>query len=422
MTEKILSALERLHMETWRINISRKESAELFFVRRNADMTRATDVSETHLTVFHDFEDGGVKMRGMSQISIYPGMSDAEMDKAILEAYENASHVKNKWFELPDPVKDECESKKGGEGLAQMARKMADAIFAADTLGKAFVNSVEVFAEEEHVRVLASNGLDVRYTKQNFNGEFVVQCIDGQDVELHRSFSYSKPDAQALQKEVEEALHTVQDRANATQAPVAGEYDCVLSGKQVARLLDGYVFKANASWIYARYSGYQVGSGVQGENVQGEKLNITLTSSEPYSEEGVPMPEMELVRDGVLQNIHGPARMCRYLDVQPAGPYRSAKLSNGTMPMAAMLKARCIHPVAFSDFQMDPFTGHFGGEIRLAYVYDENGVHTVTGGSINGSLLDKQGNMVFSLERYSTGEYDGPMAVLLRNVSVAGRE
>ena len=77
--------------------------------------------------------------------------------------------------------------------------------------------------------------------------------------------------------------------------------------------------------------------------------------------------------------------------------------------------------VAFSDFQMDHMSGHFGGEIRLAYLIEADGTVTpVTGGSVNGSILEAQRSLVFSQERYLTAAYDGPYAVRLKDVSVAG--
>ena len=41
---------------------------------------------------------------------------------------------------------------------------------------------------------------------------------------------------------------------------------------------------------------------------------------------------------------------------------------------------------------------------------------------MNGSILEAQKDMVFSKERYLTAEYDGPYAVRLRGVSVAGAD
>ena len=78
--------------------------------------------------------------------------------------------------------------------------------------------------------------------------------------------------------------------------------------------------------------------------------------------------------------------------------------------------------VAFSDFQTDDFTGNFGGEIRLGYLCDGKKVVPVTGGSVNGKLADAQNCLVFSTDRYRTAEYEGPYALLVKNVSVAGTD
>ena len=94
---------------------------------------------------------------------------------------------------------------------------------------------------------------------------------------------------------------------------------------------------------------------------------------------------------------------------------------NGTVAFAELKKGPCLWAVDFSDFQMDEMSGHFGGEIRLAYLIDEDGTVTpVTGGSVNGSILEAQKELTFSTDRYLTADYDGPYAVRLKNVSVAG--
>ena len=85
-----------------------------------------------------------------------------------------------------------------------------------------------------------------------------------------------------------------------------------------------------------------------------------------------------------------------------------------------MKKKPCLWAVAFSDFQMDSFSGHFGGEIRLAYLIENGKITPVTGGSINESLIEAQQNMRFSKERFVSAHYEGPYAVEFGNISVAG--
>ena len=85
-----------------------------------------------------------------------------------------------------------------------------------------------------------------------------------------------------------------------------------------------------------------------------------------------------------------------------------------------MKKEPYLYAVTFSDFQMDTMSGHFGGEIRLAYLFDGERVRIVTGGSVNGSINACSGGMKFTTERYDSKNYSGPFAVMLPGVRVAG--
>ena len=90
------------------------------------------------------------------------------------------------------------------------------------------------------------------------------------------------------------------------------------------------------------------------------------------------------------------------------------------MSLEEMRQAPCLEIVNFSDFQMDSYSGHFGGEIRLAFLYDGEKRIPVTGGSINGSILEAQKNLNFSSETQVDKEFEGPAAVCLTGVKVAG--
>ena len=86
-----------------------------------------------------------------------------------------------------------------------------------------------------------------------------------------------------------------------------------------------------------------------------------------------------------------------------------------------MKKEPYLYVVSFSDFSMDSLSGYFGGEIRLAYLFDGEKVMPVTGGSVSGNLLELQKDMAFSTERYKDKDYDGPFAVEFHGVAVAGK-
>lgn len=423
MLHNILSALEQNNIPVYLINDIKKETAELFFIKKHLDMRRLKDVHQYSVTVYHDFEKDGARMRGSSTISIHNGMNMEEMKEILKKAYFAASFVCNPFYELPfgrqeAPVK--IESTLNSNTLAENAGKMAEALFTEDTDKDTFLNSAELFVEKTLCRIVNSSGIDVSYEKYNVKGEFVVQCITPQDVETYQNFSYDELDTEALKSKVKQTLEMTKARARAKSAPAAGEYTVLLSGQYVKDIFEYYLDRSSAGMIYPKYSNYQVGTQVQGDDVTGEHLTITLKAKEPYSMEGIPMTDRPLVKDGILKTIHGNSRFSYYLGTAPTGIYNSFYVPSGTKTFSELKTGKYLHVVNFSDFQMDTFSGHFGGEIRLAFLCDGNTVTPVTGGSINGSLLEAQKNLVFSKDMQIEKGYEGPYAVKLEKVSVAG--
>ena len=426
MIERIKSALGRCGISLWRINERVDETAELFFVKKRLDTRRSKDVHKFEVTVFRDVAvDGQEKpARGFTSVQLTASMDDGQIEEKLKDAYYAAQFAANPWFEMPDPVQAPMVEEHGELAeapLAQSAGKMARSLFAPDTHEDAFVNSAEVFVYRVRRRILSSEGTDVSFIDSGVEGEFVVQCRQPEDVEIHNQFEYDRLDEQALSDKVAEALTFVRDRAHAQKVLKSGKYDLVLSGNAVAEVLSYYSARSMASMVYAKYSTWQRGEDVQGE-ADGERLDITLRAFHPYSAEGIPtMSDLPLLASGKLLAWHGPNRFCRYLGVKPTGTYEKMSCANGTVPLAELKKGPVLWAVTFSDFQMDEMSGHFGGEIRLAYLIEEDGkVTPVTGGSVNGSILEAQKDLAFSTDRYLTARYDGPYAMRLKGVSIAG--
>lgn len=422
MIERIKGALSRCGIALWRINELTEETAELFFVRKQLDTRRIKDVHKYTVTVFRDVE-GDKPGRGLTSVQLLPSMEDGQLDEELRGAYYAAQFAANPHYDLPDPVQAPPVEKAGELArapLAESAGKMARALFAPDVHEDAFINSAELFISRSAHRILSSAGTDVSYADARVSGEFVVQCTQPEDVEMYHSFRYDQLEEQALSAKAEEALTFVRDRARAQRVLKSGTYDLVLSGNQVSAVLSYYVERSAASMVYARYSTWQRGETVQGETA-GEGVELTLRATAPYSAEGIPMADLPLLHGGRLLAYHGPNRFCRYLEVQPTGSYEKMSCANGSLPFAQLKQGPCLWAVDFSDFQMDAMSGHFGGEIRLAYLIEDGKVTPVTGGSVNGSILEAQKDLAFSTERYLTARYDGPYALRLWGVSVAGQ-
>ena len=423
MIEKILSALMALNIETYAVSETQTQSAEAFFVRRRLDLQRSTRLTDYSVTVCRPFERDGARMLGSCAVPVYPGMDEDELREALASTYHAASLVCNPYYELYAGEREDfvpSRSAFAGKTPEENLRETADALFAADVREDVFLNSAEIFATRKLNRVVNSRGVDVSWESCQVQGEYVAQCVAPADVETHHQFLFLEPDAAALRAEVETALAQTRDRASASAPPRAGEYTVILSAEHMSTLLSYYTDHASAGLIYQKYSDYAVGMAVQGDNIRGDALTIVLKATQPYDPEGIPLRDRTLMEGGVLRAIQAGSRFAYYLGIEPTGAYRSIEVPVGDAPLAELKAQPHLHIVSFSDFQVDTFSGHFGGEIRLAYLYDGEQTRVVTGGSVNGSLLKAQEHMVFSRERYKTAGYDGPFAVAIQNVAVAG--
>lgn len=434
MVEQIKNALKKAEIADYTINEVSQESVECFFIRRNLDLKRRTNLLEYTVTVFYPFEKADSneetgqeadkkRMLGSSSVQIYPEMEEDEIVEAIRSAYHGASFVANPWYELVSGKAEDFVPSAGtlaGHSPEENMKEMVKALFASDTKETVFLNSAEIFSKRIVRRIVNARGVDVSYETCEVSGEYVVQCVSPQDVETYHSFSYRDLDTEALCRDVEESLEMTQARAKATSAPKAGTWKVILSGEHMRTFFQYYVSRSGAGMIYQKYSGYQTGMQVQGDSIQGDALTVILKAMDPYSTEGLPMKDRTLLDEGVLRTIHGDSKFAYYLGIEPTGTYRSISVPVGNTPLSEMKSGPYLHIVSFSDFQMDSFTGHFGGEIRLAFLCDGQTITPVTGGSVNGSIMDVQKNMVFSRERYKDGTYEGPFAVSLEGVQVAG--
>ncbi|MCR4960303.1 MAG: hypothetical protein K6A74_02535 [Lachnospiraceae bacterium] len=421
--ERIERILKECGIETYLIRKIRRESTELFYIKKKLDLRRITDVADMTVCIFKDVEKDGAKLRGRNDIIVDESMTDDEIREKIKAAAFAATCAPNKFFTLPDPEKSE-EIVKDSDLMGMDDKDIADAfvkaLYEEDHDDKAFINSFELFVYNYHVAIKGSTGVDVAYTKKEVSGEFVAQCKEPQDVETYQGFEYDSLATNDLKKLVRDTLVLTKDRAVATNMPKKGNYDVVLSGKYLQELMTFFLDRSNAAYVYQGYSNYEVGKNIQGEDVKGDVLNIRFGVNDPFNDEGIRMIERSFIEKGVLKTLHGAQRFCDYLGIAKIGTYSKVLLPEGSVK-SDELKKNCLHVVNFSDFQMDSLDGHFKGEIRLAYLYDENGNRSVvTGGSVNGSIIEGMKDLKFSREMQKLANYEGPEVIKIRNVAVNG--
>ena len=425
MIEKIKKILSECGINRWRINEVKEESAELFFVKHQLDTRRIKDTHKFVVTVVRESEKDGKKLSGSMGANVIASMTEQEIKTEIKSAYYAAQFAMNPDYDDPEKETSECVCKKNElteKPLAESAGKMAAAIFSADTNEHAYINSTEVFCHRYFKRVVSSNGTDVSFTDAVCKGDYVVQCKEPEDVELINQYQYDDVNVDAIKEGVKQYLDYAYDRARAQKTLKSGKYDVVICADNLAEIMTYYTEKSAADMIYPHYSSWNIGDDVQ-NGAKKDKVDLTLVATVPFSLDGIRMKDLQIIKDGKLTAIHGSTPFCRYLGLKPTGNFSKTRCDNqGSESFEDMKKKPCLVAVTFSDFQTDAMSGHFGGEIRLAYLVEDGKITPVTGGSVNGNLIEAQQNVVFSQDRYVSAGYEGPYAAKFENVSVAGVE
>ncbi|AKA68729.1 metallopeptidase TldD-related protein [Clostridium scatologenes] len=432
MINRIKSILETLDVDGYKIVETKVNSEELFFIKKDLDMNRSKDVHHFKVTVYKDFEEKKIKYKGSSIVNIHPTMSDEEIKKSLEGAAFAANFAKNQYYDLPKKAIKENEKIKEssfkGNTLSYWMEKLTEKLYEADNKERGNINSSELFLEKVYKRIINSNGVDVSF--ENYKGtiEFITNWREKEEIELYKSIGFSNFDEKQIVSSVNEMLFVSQQRALAKDMPKAGKYKVIFTGSAVKELLSYYVYQGNVEAVYNHMSIARLNENIQGDDVKGDLLSITLdpalensSYSVPFDEDGIALSKVEIFDKGLLKNYHGYFRHSFYLGVEPTGIINNFIVDGGSKAYKEMKNQPYMELVEFSDFQIDKLTGDFGGEIRLGWYFDGTKTTPITGGSVSGNMKDFHSNMYLSKEIQKDNEFQGPKALELFDVSIAGK-
>ena len=422
---------EMVGLEGWKVIEIQNESQELFFIKKKLDMNRSVDVHKYVVTVYVAFEEEGQRYLGQSQTEVASSMTEEEIKIILNDIKTGASFVKNKYYPLPeasDELPEQNETIFSTKPLSHWMPKLAQAIYKNDHYEAGGINSAELFLKKKVRRVVTSKGIDVNFTSYDTLVEVIADWNDGKEpVELFYMANFGDYQPEQLSDKINELIGESKERAHAVATPSLKGVNVILSGEAVKELLEYYVVKSSAKLKYENTSQFEVGQKLQGENLQGDALNVTLlpqlegsSMSAPYDGDGLPLKAVELIKDGVLQTLVGSAQYASYLGIEPTGHLSNMRFGLGTKTIEEMKKEPYIELVSFSAFQMNFLTGDFGGEMRLARYFDGEQLHSVTGGALSANIKDVQSTMTFSKEEVQHNQYVGPKHILFKGLEIAG--
>lgn len=404
----------------YKINMHKKESYELFFVKGKLETVRCTDTCDKEVTVYVDHGE----FKGDAQFFVYSSTTPEQLKSLIEEAAGKALLIENQAYALPGRETGEfaVESNFAGYAPADLASIISGAVFDANEVEHASLNSVEVFLNKHTETVCNSRGLhktQVRYDAMveaipTYNGE-------KQSVELYEQYNFGALDLDALRQEIGGKMAQVKARYEAVKPDFAIDCPCVLNRQEVAELMRSIVGNLNYSAVYGHTNLFQKGDAIQ-KAPEGDKIGITMAGqvsgsvrSAKFDNDGMSLGSIRLVEAGKAVNYYGSNRFGQYLGEAPTGSLPCMVVDPGT---AGTPEGVYLEVVSMSGLQVDFYNDYIGGEVRLAYYWDGTKRIPVTGVSISGKLSSVLEHIRLSEKTGIFGGYYGPNQAILRDMKI----
>lgn len=429
--KQIIDLLKRKDtIDEYRIIEVKTTSTELFFIKDELQMNRGKDVYDIDVTVYKNFEENGNKFKGSSNTKLSPTMTLSEIEKQLDTAALAASFVKNEYYTLEVPSTEKAlpiPSKfSEGEIIENIANLVKD-LYEEDNQFGSFINSSEFFINKKELRLLNSNGIDISYTKFTGEIELITEANgETESIELYDVLYLGDYIKKQIKQAIIEALEFANLRAKAIPMPNVSDLPVILNGIAAKGLFEYYEFNVSAASKYNKLHNHSVGDDLQGETT-GDKVTITLmpvlensSKSSYYDMFGTFLKETVIIENGVAKNLVANKRYADYLNLPCTGNIENTVVSPGTYSDEELRTGPYLELLRFSDFQLDPMTGDFGGEFRLGIYFDGKTKTPVTLGSIAANIRDVQDKMYMSKEVAKDDNYIGPKLIKFDTIRIAG--
>lgn len=410
----------------YKINVHKKESSELFFVKGKLETVRRTDTCDKQVTVYVDHDE----YKGDAQFLVYTSTTPEQIAAMIEEAVEKAKLINNRMYTLPENETGEftVESNFSEYDPMELAGMMAETVFAANTVENGSLNSVEVFVNKHTETVANSRGLhktQVRYDAMveaipTYNGEAL-------SVELYEQYNINNFDAEEMTREIAEKMAEVKARYEAERPEQVKDCKVIIEKRELSGLFARIASNLNYGAVYSHSNIFSKGDLIQ-KAPTGDLISITgagevkgCTKSAKFDSDGLSLGSIQGVKDGKVVNYFGSNRFGQYLGEKPTGDLQCICVDAGTAAAAEFETGPYMEVVSTSGMQVDFFNDYIGGEVRLAYYHDGEKVTPITGISIAGKLSEVLNSIQLSEETIAYNGYTGyvgPKKAILHGVKV----
>jgi len=407
----------------YKINIHEIKSYEMFFVKGKLETLRRTNTCDTCVTVYVSHGE----FLGNADFLVYPSTTEEALKDLISKAAERASLIDNKPYSLPAGGPEDCTVDSNFAKLRpeELAAKVANTVFDANSLPNGSLNSVEIFLNQHHETVVNSRGLRKSQTRYDAMVE-AIPTYNGsiQSVELYKQYNFSNLDEKALYQEIADIMQAVQARYEAVKPQQKLDCKVILNKKELRELFFSISRNLRYSSVFNHSTVFKKGDDVQ-KNPTGDLISITMAGalegnvcSAKFDSDGLSLGTQRIVEDGKALAYFGDNQYGQYLGEKPTGSLRCLHAATGSLSQKALLEGPYLEIIFMSGLQVDFFSDYIGGEVRLAYYHDGQKIIPVTGISVSGSVSDVLSSIRFSETEATQDGYTGPEKAMLTGMKI----
>ena len=414
--------LNNSSLDSWKINGTKTETYELFFVHSKLETVRATDTDAVTVTVYSD-HDG---KKGQASFKLYASTTEGEALEKIENARAKAALISNEYYTLPsgECLDGEIESNFADYEPKAVAAKIADAVFSSDMLGDGSINALEIFINKYTVTVKNSLGLDKREVKYSAMIEAIPTWNEGESVELYEAIRTSEFDYGKIKSEMEAKMREVRDRGRAKAPENKLACPVVLPAEELSQLFGELAHSLDYSAVYTKQNPFSEGDMIQ-KAPTGDKITVTMkgqlkgcTASALFDSDGTTLVDTKIIENGIAVSYFGGDRFAQYLGKKTTGMLSCCEVECGTLSDEELNQKPYFECVSMSGLQLDIYNDYIGGEVRLAYYFDGEKKIPVTGISISGKLSDALSTIRLSSDKEQAGRYLGPKLAAFDGIEI----
>ena len=416
--KKYIDLLDEANLFGWKILEIKKKSTELYYILDKLETNRSVDETLYSVTIYVK-ENNKV---GASTFDVYPYMDNEEIMRKIEDNKINAKNALNDYYELPkyEHLHHRDITSNLNDKPLKVLEKVKNAIFSVKS--EAYLSATEFFLSEIDERLINSNGVDVKQKSFRLNIELIPTY---KDVEIYKMMELENYDLNKIKKDIKELLNLAIERYNAKELEEKENINIILENDEVAQLLSFFSDDLTYGAKYQHININEINDSVQGECI-GDKLNIKMAphvdgciNSRDFDLDGVLLKEVSLIEDGIAKNMYGSYRFGFYLKEKPTGILPVMVVGEGSKEFKDFKKKKYVRCSRFSNMQLDPNTGFFGGEVRLGFYFDGKKEIPVTGFSISGNINELKKELYLSKEMATLPNYQGPKYILIKGMKIA---